>query len=137
MVLEKSVLGGKNGCMSEEQQRGGGAQASLSEEELDESLQDDMARDAEEFSEGPVAWSHYYLSTMADGSIEGRCETNDDGDTGYPGRYEEWEVRYRDKDSLLKQLSGGSHMGYMGVRVEVYLDDEMIGEQLPPIHEGL
>jgi hypothetical protein len=135
MVLEKSVLGGENELMNEERQRG--ATAGLSEEELDEGLQEDMARDAAEFSEGPLAWSHYYLYTMADGSIEGRCETNDDGDTGYPGRYEEWEVQYRDKASMLKQLSGGSHVGWMGGRVEVYLDGEMIGEQLAPLHEGI
>ena len=106
--------------------------------ELDEQLQDDMERDAEEFSEGPAAWSRYYLHTKDDGSIVGRCETNDDGDTGYPGQHADWEVSYRDKANMLKQLSGGSHIGFTGVQVEVWLDGETIGDKLPPerSHEG-
>jgi hypothetical protein len=108
----------------------------MSEEVAAERNEEDLV--GAEFEEGGSgAWSHYELQTMDDGSITGMCSTNDDGDTGEPGQYADWKVKYRDKASMLKQLSGGSHMGFTGVRVEVYLDGEAIGQRLPRGHEEL
>ena len=104
---------------------------------LEEALSEDMDEDAREFGDAGGAWSRYHLQTMQDGSIKGICTTNDDGDTGYAGQVADWEVSYRDKDSMLNQLSGGSHVGISGVQVEVYLDGEEVGDALPRLHEEL
>lgn len=83
-----------------------------------------------EFEEaGSGAWSRYELYTADDGRVKGICTTNDDGDTGYPGQYADWKVEYRDKAEMLRQLSGGTHFGISGVKVEVYLDGEEVGTQ--------
>jgi hypothetical protein len=103
----------------------------------EETLGEEMDRDVREFGDEGGAWSRYDLQTMPGGSIAGRCQTNDDGDTGYAGQYAEWEVKYKDKVSMLKALSGGSHVGISGVRVEVTLDGEEIGDRLSATHEDL
>ena len=40
-------------------------------------------------------YQRYDLTTNDDGSISGTTETNDNGDTGYPGEFARWTVKYR------------------------------------------
>ena len=86
--------------------------------------------DPEEPSDTSGAWQRYDLWTMPDGSIQGRTATNDNLDRGYPNDYEEWDVSFKNKEAMLKQLGGGSHYGVRGVRVEVVLDGAEVGEPL-------
>ena len=114
MVPKKSACGHDNAGMSEDQ------------EPIDEVL----GEDDEPLDEGPGAWQRYVLWTLADGKIEGQCSTNDNLDTGYPNEYADWKVSYKDKASMLKNLSGGSHVGISGVRVSVELDGDELGHVL-------
>ena len=70
-------------------------------------------------------WQTYDLQTREDGSIRGWAETNDDGDTGYPGEQARWSVRYRNFDEM-KKVTGLSHVGCIGCEVTVRLDGKKI-----------
>ncbi len=71
------------------------------------------------------AYQNYYLSTESDGSISGRCETNDNLDQGAPNEFAEWEVRFRNHQEMVSH-TGLSHVGISGVAVTVYLDGERL-----------
>ena len=87
------------------------------EEQYDAEPEEDFEEEREE----PEAWQRYDLFTNADGSIEGTASTNDDRDLGYPNEESQWDVRYRNREEMLKR-TGGSHIGCSGIRVTVYLD---------------
>ena len=67
-------------------------------------------------------WQRYDLCTCTDGTITGVTATNDNDDDGYPDNdVESWEVRYRNREEMIKR-TGGSHIGCSGISVTVYLD---------------
>ncbi len=70
-------------------------------------------------------YQRYTLYTNGDGSISGATETNDDGDTGYPGEFARWTVKYRNYDAM-KRATGLSHIGCIGCEVTVHLDGKKI-----------
>lgn len=82
--------------------------------------------DAEDAVEEAFAGYHdYHLSTMADGSIRGVVETNDNLDHGGPSEYARWSVTYKNRD-MMARATGLSHIGALGCKVTVILDGEKI-----------
>lgn len=57
-------------------------------------------------------------------------ETNDDGDTGYPGEFAQWSDDYRGPDALekIKKTTGVSRQG-VGHRVFVTLEGREINSE--------
>lgn len=78
--------------------------------------------DEPERPEEPQAWQTYDCHTAAFGRIQCYVRTNDDEDKGYPTRNAEWNMEYQNKEAFLKAVSGGSHVGMVGVKVTVHLD---------------
>ena len=82
-------------------------------------------RDEERYEEEPDpddglgTYQTYDLWTNEDGSISGRAATNDNLDRGYPTETAVWDVGYRNREAMLRQLSGGSHRGFLGCEVTV------------------
>lgn len=73
---------------------------------------------------------NYDVTTFDDGSAEVRCQTNDNGDTGYPGEYAEWSDTWKDAKKAIAHC-GVSRIGCMGSKVTVTVDGvEQV--ELPP-----
>ena len=70
-------------------------------------------------------WQVHCLTTLPSGEIVGTTQTNDNEDTGYPGEFASWPVRYKDYDSM-KASTGLSHTGCIGCEVTVRLDGKII-----------
>lgn len=75
----------------------------------------------------------YHLHSQQDGSLEGKCWTNDDEDLGIPSAEADWEVRYKNRTDALKQ-TGGTHVGVSGVQVSVYIDGIQVNQYGQSIH---
>ena len=74
---------------------------------------------------GVETYHYYSLTTNPDGSIEGRAETNDNLDRGYPTEFADWPVKYRDEHEMLRR-TGGTHIGINGCQVTVILDGQHV-----------
>lgn len=81
--------------------------------------------DEPQTDEGPAAYHNYLLQTNPDGSISGTSETNDNLDHGVPSEHASWSVEYKDRAAMDKAV-GKSRTGCSGVRVNVYLDGEIL-----------
>lgn len=77
-------------------------------------------------------WSRYDLETRSNGRITGMCATNDNRDDGSCSESEAWEVSYGDRAHALR-ATGGSHYGFAGHQVDVYLDGVLINEIGRPV----
>jgi hypothetical protein len=75
--------------------------------------------------QGLGTYQTYDLRTVEDGSIVGTTTTNDNGDTGFPGEYATWEVKYRNYADM-QRLTGLSHVGCIGCVVTVCLDGSRV-----------
>lgn len=73
------------------------------------------------------AYSKFNIVTLAPTLVEVHWETNDDGDTGYPGTWASDTWTFSGEDALEKALrhTGKSRQG-VGQRVFVTLDGEVI-----------
>lgn len=70
------------------------------------------------------AYTEYQIGSVGDGKYELWTETNDDGDTGYPGEHATWCLEFDNLDQV-KRHTGVSRQG-IGHRVFVYLDGDEI-----------
>lgn len=72
-----------------------------------------------------IAWSMYDIITKADDVVEVFFGTNDDGDTGFPGKVANQLYQFYGSQALenAKKFTGKSRQG-VGHRVYVTLDGE-------------
>lgn len=73
---------------------------------------------------------NYNVTTNDDGSADVQCQTNDNGDTGYPGEYAEWSDHWQDAKKAIAHC-GVSRIGCMGSKVTVKVDGVEQVELLP------
>ena len=73
-----------------------------------------------------MTYTRYDLTTLQNGRIKVRMETNDDNDDGYPDgnvSIGEWET----SEKTAYEIAGKkSHTGFYGQSVDVYLDGKKI-----------
>lgn len=86
--------------------------------------QHDAERDEPEDNE-PRVYHNYRVETHDDGSATVSQETNDNGDTGYPGEYASWEDHWKSAEKAIKHV-GKSRVGCAGCEVSVYIDGEKV-----------
>lgn len=86
---------------------------------------DDLEPDDKDEPDEPPSRTEYDLNTNPDGSVDGRCWTNDNRDQGYPSETASWDVHYHTVDEALKR-TGRSHRGWIGSIVTVYLDGRKV-----------
>lgn len=76
------------------------------------------------------AYTKYAIAMHSPEWITLYAETNDDGDTGYPGEFASWHHEYEGADALekVKKTTGVSRQG-IGHRVFVTLDGRPINSE--------